>query len=55
MVYRDPIASLSDFKENAECRVRYILYLMLLTTVEYAILHFQRVADNGGHQIEHGF
>ena len=53
MVYRDPIISLSDFKESIERHVRNIPQFMLLSTVEYAILHFQMVADNGGHHIEH--
>ena len=53
IVYRDPITSLSDLRENIECHVRNILQFMLLSIVEYAILSFQMVADNGGHHIEH--
>ena len=53
MVYRDPITSLSDLKENIDRHVRIIPQMMLLSTVEYEILRFQMVADNGGHHNEH--
>ena len=53
MVYRDPITSVFDLKEKVESHVRNIPQLMLLLTVEHAILHFQMVADSGGHHIEH--
>ena len=53
MVYRDPITSLSDLKGSIECHVHNIPQFMLLSTVEYVILHFQMVADKGGHHIEH--
>ena len=53
MVYGDPITFLSDFKENVGCHVRNIPQFMLLSTVEYAILRFLMVADNGGHHIDH--
>ena len=53
MVYRDPIISQSNLKENIEGYVRNILQFMLLLTVEYVILRFQMVADSGGHHIEH--
>ena len=53
MVYRDPITSLSDLKENVERHVRNIPQFMLHSTVEYAILRFKMVADNSGHPIEH--
>ena len=53
MVCRDPITSLSDIKENVECPVHKISQFMILSTVEYAILRFQMIADNSGHHIEH--
>ena len=53
MVYRDPITSLSDIKDSIEQHVRNIPQFMLLSTVEYSILCFQMVADNGGLHIEH--
>ena len=53
MVYRDPITSLSDLKENVERHVSKIPQFMLLSTVEYEILRFQMVTGNGGHHIEH--
>ena len=53
MVYRDLIIYLSDLKENVEHHVGNIPQFILLSTVEYAILRFQIVADNGGHPIEH--
>ena len=52
MVYRDPITILSDLKENVERHVRKFPQIMLLLTIEYVILRFQMVADNGGHHIE---
>ena len=39
-------------KERVERHMRSIPQFMLPTTVEYEILHFQMVADNGGHHIE---
>ena len=53
MVYHDPITSLSELKESVERYVRNIPQFMLSTAVEYEILLFQMVADNGGHHIEH--
>ena len=52
MIYCDPITSLSDLKENVERQVRNFPQFIQLSTVEYAILSFQMVADNGGHHIE---
>ena len=53
MIYRYPITSLSNLKENVKRHVLNIPQFMLLSTVEYAILLFQIIADNGGHHIEH--
>ena len=53
MVYRDPITSLSDFKQNIERHVRNIPHFMLLSTVEYAILRLQMAADSDRQHIEH--
>ena len=53
MVYSDPITSQSDLKENVERHVFNILQFKLLSTIEYAILCFQMVGNNGGHHIEH--
>ena len=55
MVYRDPITHLSDLKDNVERHVHKIPLFMLLSTIEYAILRFKMIADNGGQQqhIEH--
>ena len=53
MVYLDPITSLSDLKESIEYHMLNIPKFTLLSTVEYAILRFQMVADNGGRHIEH--
>ena len=51
---RDPISFLSDLKENLErAPVRNIPQFMLLSTVEYAFLRFEMVADNDEHHIEH--
>ncbi|GFT16730.1 hypothetical protein TNCV_1333461 [Trichonephila clavipes] len=52
IVYRDPIPSTSNLKEGTELLVRNIPQLMLLSTVEQAILRFQMVADNGRQRIE---
>ena len=52
MVYRDPITSLSDLIESIEHHVHNIPQFILLSTVEHVILHYQMVADNGGHHIE---
>ncbi|KFM72655.1 hypothetical protein X975_11268, partial [Stegodyphus mimosarum] len=53
MVYCDPITCVSDLKESIQCHVHNIPQFMLLSTVEHVILHFQMVADNSGHYIEH--
>ena len=53
MVYHDPTTILSDLKESVECHVSTILQFMRLSTVKYAILRVQMVADNNGHYIEH--
>ena len=53
IVYHNPIIPLSDLRESVECHVRNITQFMLSITVEYEILRFQVVADNGGHHIEH--
>ena len=53
MVYHVPITSLSDLKESVELHVRNIPQFMLPTTIEYEILRFQMIADNGSHRIEH--
>ncbi|GFU69037.1 hypothetical protein TNCV_3785581 [Trichonephila clavipes] len=53
MVYPDLITSQSDIKESIERIVPYIVQFMLLSTVDRAVLRFQRVADNGGQHIEH--
>ena len=53
MVYRSCITSQSDDKENAERHMRNIPQFMLFSTVEYAILRFLMVADNGEQHIEH--
>ncbi|GFX58427.1 uncharacterized protein TNCV_320091 [Trichonephila clavipes] len=50
MVYRDPIISLSNLEESVECHVHNIPQFMLLSAVEHAILRFQMVTDNGGHE-----
>ena len=51
MVYRDHVTSLFNLKESIERHVNNILQFTLLPAVEHAILHFQMVADNGGHHI----
>ena len=53
MVFRDPITFLSYLKESTERHVHNIPQFMLLSTVENAILYFQKVADNGEHYIEY--
>ena len=53
MIYRDLITYLSDLKESVERHARNIPQFMLPTTVEYEILRFQVLADNGEHHIEH--
>ena len=53
MVYRDPITSLSELKEKVERHVCNIPQVMLLSTVECAILRVQIVEDNSGHHIQH--
>ena len=51
MIYRDPIKSVSDIKENVERLMRNIPQFMQLPTVWYKILHFRMVADSVGHHI----
>ena len=53
MVYRDPITSLSDFKESIERHMCNIPQFLLLSSFEHAILRFQMVVDNGGYLIDH--
>ena len=53
MIYRDPIISLTDLKENIERHVGNIPQFKLLSTVEHGILRFQMETGNGGCDIEH--
>ena len=50
MIYRDPITSLSELKENVERHMRKIPQFMLLSTVEHMILRFRFYAYDGSRQ-----